>query len=230
MAAKRGALRRGFTLIELLVVIAIISILAGILFPTFARARESARQTACRSNVKQLATAVMMYAEDYDESLPPAYYSDGTNFTYWPAMLNPYVKSGAMYKCPSDPVAANTLNTSNQLAMMTDSEVSYGFNWISLSGVSLAGIAKPSDTVSFVDCGNYAAAPNPTPPAAQIFPNRAIARHNEMVNTAFMDGHVKSMKYERLNEVVTDEEGATGLTISAGPPPVITGYKLWNLY
>lgn len=64
--------RRGFTLIELLVVIAIIAILAAILFPVFARARESARRTACLSNVKQMGTAWMMYVQDYDESFPPS--------------------------------------------------------------------------------------------------------------------------------------------------------------
>src|SRR3954447_14532228 len=63
--------RRGFTLIELLVVIAIIAILAAILFPVFARARDAARKTTCTSNIKQLGTAILMYAQDYDECLVP---------------------------------------------------------------------------------------------------------------------------------------------------------------
>ena len=62
--------RRGFTLIELLVVIAIIAILAAILFPVFAKAREKARQASCLSNVKQMCLALMQYAQDYDETLP----------------------------------------------------------------------------------------------------------------------------------------------------------------
>ncbi len=70
--------RAGFTLIELLVVIAIIAVLAAILFPVFAQAREKARQTACLSNLKQMGTAVMMYSLDYDETLPLGYSSPQT--------------------------------------------------------------------------------------------------------------------------------------------------------
>lgn len=100
------ASKRGFTLIELLVVIAIIAILAAILFPAFARARENARRTSCLNNVKQMGTALMMYAQDYDEGLPAwttAYvtvsvYGPRTSDTpdsYWDFKLLPYVKSGS---------------------------------------------------------------------------------------------------------------------------------------
>ena len=65
-------IKKGFTLIELLVVIAIIAILAAILFPVFAQAREKARQTSCLSNMKQLGTATQLYMDDYDETFPPA--------------------------------------------------------------------------------------------------------------------------------------------------------------
>src|SRR5687767_16034754 len=77
---KRQSLKRGFTLIELLVVIAIIAIIAAILFPVFARARENARRSACSSNMKQLGLAVIQYAQDYDEIMPPAYL-DGNCYT-----------------------------------------------------------------------------------------------------------------------------------------------------
>lgn len=112
-------LRRGFTLIELLVVIAIIAILAAILFPVFAQARESARKATCISNLKQIGLAVMMYSGDYDETLPfAAWNPPGQVLTMWYDLIEPYVKSGTggvmgvsagpagrkdvpFYRCPS---------------------------------------------------------------------------------------------------------------------------------
>lgn len=97
---------KGFTLIELLVVIAIISILAAILFPVFARARENARKAACMSNLKQIGLAAMMYVQDYDESFPSANeYSGSTEPDvtkgYWFTLLQPYAKSTQVFVCPT---------------------------------------------------------------------------------------------------------------------------------
>jgi prepilin-type N-terminal cleavage/methylation domain-containing protein/prepilin-type processing-associated H-X9-DG protein len=87
--------RPGFTLIELLVVIAIIAILAAILFPVFAQAREKARQASCSSNLKQIGLAVLMYAQDYDETLPfAAVNPPGVPLIMWYDLVEPYVKSG----------------------------------------------------------------------------------------------------------------------------------------
>ena len=98
--------RSGFTLIELLVVIAIIAILAAILFPVFARAREKARQTSCLSNVKQLTLGCMMYAQDYDEQLPsarPHYEGCATDAQiFWQNLTQPYVKSKQLFECPGN--------------------------------------------------------------------------------------------------------------------------------
>src|SRR6186997_1268291 len=101
MPNAKNTRRRAFTLIELLVVIAIIAILASVLFPVFARARENGRRASCQSNLKQLGIGWMMYAQDYDETTSPFYtapgggpYLNNSNFLYWPDLLQPYVKSG----------------------------------------------------------------------------------------------------------------------------------------
>lgn len=97
---KRQKLKQGFTLIELLIVIAIISILAAILFPVFARAREQARKAACQSNLKQLGLAVMMYLQDNDEKYPYARMAGSSGF-YWFDVYNPYVKNRQIWVCPT---------------------------------------------------------------------------------------------------------------------------------
>lgn len=101
---------RGFTLIELLVVITIIAILAAILFPVFAQAREKARQTSCLSNTKQMAQAVALFTQDHDELLPKAFFNDVVDGptgmpwnTGWDGAIFTYVKNADVFRCPSDP-------------------------------------------------------------------------------------------------------------------------------
>ncbi len=98
----------GFTLIELLVVIAIIAILAAILFPVFARAREKARQTSCLNNVKQITLGLLMYCNDYDGKYPERYYvmaglSGCSGKCFWPRVVEPYIQTSTegLWRCPS---------------------------------------------------------------------------------------------------------------------------------
>lgn len=100
----RRRMRSGFTLIELLVVIAIIAILAAILFPVFAQAREQARKITCTSNLRQLTSAFLMYAQDYDETFQSQENGSGHDFTEAQNLLQPYVKNVNIFFCPSRPL------------------------------------------------------------------------------------------------------------------------------
>lgn len=108
--------RKGFTLIELLVVIAIIAILAAILFPVFARAREQARKAVCLSNLNQIGLGLMMYVQDYDETYPIGRFST-TPLTWWYNVLDPYIKNKQVFVCP----------TAGQVGGSTSSK-GYGWN------------------------------------------------------------------------------------------------------
>ena len=97
----RPSLKHAFTLIELLVVIAIIAILAAILFPVFAQAKEAAKKTACLSNMKQISIGLMMYETDADDMNPPSQVGLGAQIVSWPTLIQPYIKSDQVFTCPS---------------------------------------------------------------------------------------------------------------------------------
>ncbi|MEO7716569.1 MAG: prepilin-type N-terminal cleavage/methylation domain-containing protein [Capsulimonas sp.] len=131
--------RAGFTLIELLVVIAIIAILASILFPVFAQARDKARQTSSQSNLRQISLVFQMYAQDADEIFPPASYSGAPGVTHpdnlgayrWPWLTLPYVKSMALYRSASDTGTYSTYRDTNDpnYGYYWGLFPSYGYNW-----------------------------------------------------------------------------------------------------
>lgn len=208
--------KKAFTLIELLVVIAIIAILAAILFPVFARARENARRASCMSNLKQVGLGVMMYVQDYDEKYPLAYFASTQtppafsswtgSYWFWPQMIYPYVKSTQVFICPS---STNTDALS----------LNYGVNQlvVSTASISMATISAPANKYLIMDAGYYRLHPAfiyDSSNAAYhgspyFFPGEGNAgadcswttyseckngRHFEGGNMVYADGHVKWLK------------------------------------
>ena len=168
-----------FTLIELLVVIAIIAILAAILFPVFAQAREKARQTACLSNTKQIGTALLMYMQDSDETYPKHYdciVAKIDNITLqtpndstcphdtWATMIEPYLKNKDVFSCPSrsDILYSYSRNATTRALSGSYTIMAYGINyWLSSyywpaeqPGLTFANISRPADTVWIAETGN----------------------------------------------------------------------------
>lgn len=154
--------RKGFTLIELLVVIAIIAILAAILFPVFAQARDKARQMSCLSNTRQIALAIYQYAQDYDEVLPVYGYNAQLRGR-WQFQILPYTKNVQIYNCPNVPTNRWVPPTGSALG--TSDRGGYGWN-LALGadgsglanldrapGYALASIGKPADTIIVGDTG-----------------------------------------------------------------------------
>lgn len=152
MQSTQSSHRRcGFTLIELLVVIAIIAIIAAILFPVFARARENARRASCQSNLKQIALGIHQYTQDYDEKLPipyrakvgaedpkASYQLSSDNYAYftWVDCIEPYIKSGQIYRCPSDSIRRNEVAGKY-------GNISYGMNALMNGFVEAGGYVGP---------------------------------------------------------------------------------------
>lgn len=209
---KISAHKKGFTLIELLVVIAIIALLAAILFPVFARARENARRSSCQNQLKQMGVALLQYAQDYDETYCQ---NDSINNLRWCDRLLPYIKNTQVFRCPS--ARASDIQTTGTPGL----QLTYVLNNVYRGGadirifeqgaggpVGIASIQDVAGTVSFMDgYGGFqfldCTGPknfNADPPTMQgsIGQGFAVARHLGTINTAFLDGHVKAMKLEEL--------------------------------
>jgi len=160
--------RSAFTLIELLVVIAIIAILAAILFPVFARARENARKSSCQSNLKQLAMGILQYAQDYDERFPYAnrtgiplsspppggfwYQEGGSGSAYWPQMVYPYINNLEVFTCPS---GARGVASKPYLGHYGANELIMPRHSSPTPPLAQPQLAAPASTFLCFDCGAY---------------------------------------------------------------------------
>jgi len=190
MSLRPVRCRRAFTLIELLVVIAIIAILAAILFPVFAQARDKARQAACLSNCKQLGLAWVMYAQDYDETSPnPGFLGRmwvkdfGNKPTrpddiYFQDLIRPYAKNDDFAYCPS--VGKEFVWTVAPTGFKSSFRVngtSYWYNWFYWNGAPLAKVNKVSDSPISIDM--------------PYGPNYSDLRHQRGLDIVYADGHAK---------------------------------------
>jgi prepilin-type N-terminal cleavage/methylation domain-containing protein/prepilin-type processing-associated H-X9-DG protein len=196
-----------FTLIELLVVIAIIAILAAILFPVFAQAREKARSATCQSNLKQITLSWHMYFQDYDETTMPAdfispFTKKGEAWWFFPhptGPLGPYVKNTQIFFCPSD---STRMTTDNALGNRQVRMVSYSINlWIGngQTGLGAGSIQDWADRVLFIDSvgWNIYAASHVQP--TTVSGSRLVqTRHSAGFNTSYADGHVKFVRDTNL--------------------------------
>jgi prepilin-type N-terminal cleavage/methylation domain-containing protein/prepilin-type processing-associated H-X9-DG protein len=213
--------RAGFTLIELLVVIAIIAILAAILFPVFAQAREKARQTACLSNGKQIGIALMMYTQDYDETLPlnagdVANYLAAGAAPNWIVGIQPYLKNTDVFVCPSSTPAVNAPTTSPDYSTAVPTATGN----CSLQGNAvvmqkpLSAMPSPANIIfigeEHISVNRALLRPRLTPPGTQNPPvyqgwhgvvngkERYNNNHNGGGNLTYCDGHTKWKKFEQI--------------------------------
>lgn len=216
--------RAAFTLIELLVVIAIIALLAAILFPVFAQARKKGQQASCVSNLKQLTTGFLMYSQDYDGMMVSCRLDvPGTNnplrpgaqWTDWADMIYPYIKNKGVYSCPSD---AEFVPTSGY-----GISGGYSLNWVYFGNFqnvqSSTKIENPVETILFLDGANYYCAGGQKGPANGWAQYIGWRRHQDMVNVAWIDGHVAAKPFNVIRDDSRNANLTSGTSWQASPNP-----------
>lgn len=213
--------KAGFTLVELLIVLAVIGVLAALLLPVFARAREKSRQASCQANQKQILLAVNMYVQDYDGLFPRIYYHNAAGqIVTWYETLLPYTKSQQVFQCPTD----NGTNIGGDWVPAPKFRSSYAASYDLLWGegleyapsAPLSRVSKPATTVFLSDAGvqteseaPYVITPSPVKDGCWLIwlsSNSALGgtgicgpslRHSGLSNVGFVDGHVKAMRVEQ---------------------------------
>lgn len=210
MKCRFFARSAGFTLIELLVVVAIIGILAALLFPAFARARESARRASCASNLKQIGLGVLQYVQDYDERMPPHFSgevgstpyikSDGSKIPSsvdrggFKDLLQPYTKSEQVFVCPSDigdlndPTPYNQQTLWNRSSMYFNGSISSPNGGYGVAGRKLSVIDETSLVVMAAEASVFG------PHSWHMKEGTETYYSGARSNVCFVDGHVKFIK------------------------------------
>jgi prepilin-type N-terminal cleavage/methylation domain-containing protein len=206
--------KSGFTLIELLVVIAIIAILAAILFPVFAQAREQARMSTCLSNFKQIGLGVMMYVQDWDETYPnnrlftfPGGGECNSKMVTWKTSTMPYVKNLGVYKCPSNSHNAEPDETKGDDAFgLPVFPLSYAYSGSALwsaaatkTVITLGAVPEPARYIMLVEsnqsCADMGIWALKTDSKSWGLKQGFFVHPTKRMQALYFDGHAKSTKF-----------------------------------